>query len=158
MARRYAESTSVSSDKSIAEIKTILQRYGAIGFMYAETGTVAMVQFDASNRRVQFVLPLPDRKAKEFWYTPSRNTRRTEEQAYEAWEQSCRQRWRALALAIKAKLEAVASGITTFENEFLAHIVVPGTSDTVGKWISSQLATAYETGKMPPLLPMGTIQ
>ena len=42
-----------------------------------------------------------------------------------AWEQVCRQRWRALLLIIRAKLEAVASGITTLENEFLANIVLP---------------------------------
>lgn len=63
-----------------------------------------------------------------------------------------RQRWRALALVIKAKLEAVEAGITEFEEEFLAHIVLPN-GGTVGQFMLPQVATAYETGQMPPLLP-----
>jgi hypothetical protein len=63
------------------------------------------------------------------------------------------QRWRALALVIKAKLEAVAAGITTVEQEFLAHIVLPDGHTTVGTWMAPQLAAAYDAGTMPALLP-----
>ena len=38
----------------------------------------------------------------------------------ETHDQACRQRWRALLLVIKAKLEAVTAGISTVETEFLA--------------------------------------
>jgi hypothetical protein len=34
-------------------------------------------------------------------------------------------RWRALLLMIKAKVEAVESGVVTFEDEWLAHFVLP---------------------------------
>ncbi|WP_198651245.1 hypothetical protein [Salinicola sp. CPA57] len=68
-----------------------------------------------------------------------------------AWEQACRQRWRALALVIKAKLEAVESGITMFEEEFLAHIVLPN-GGTVGGWMLPQIKKSYDSGSMPPLL------
>lgn len=50
---------------------------------------------------------------------------RTAAAATKEYEQAGRQRWRALALVIKAKLEAVGTGIVTFEEEFLAHIVLP---------------------------------
>jgi hypothetical protein len=63
-----------------------------------------------------------------------------------------RQRWRALALAIKAKLEAVESGIATFEEEFMAYIVLPD-GQTVGEFLSPQIEAAYSSGRMPPLLP-----
>jgi hypothetical protein len=56
----------------------------------------------------------------------------------EAWEQACRSRWRALLLCIKAKLEACAVGITTFDSEFLAHIVT-GDGRTVAERIVPQL-------------------
>lgn len=105
-----------------------------------------------AGRRIRFELPLPDRNAREFTHTPSRNTARSSAQALEAWEQACRQRWRALSLAIKAKLEAVECGITDFESEFLAHIVLPS-GQTVGGWMLPQIAEAYETRSMPPLLP-----
>ena len=50
-------------------------------------------------------------------------------------EQACRQRCRALLLIIRAKLEAVESGMTTLESEFLANILLPD-GGTVGQWLS----------------------
>lgn len=151
---RYAAETEVSSDRSIMEIKSILQRYGATRFAYGEEEERAIVGFDCEGRRIRFVIPLPDRSADEFWMTPEKRRRRTPEAAAQAYEQATRQRWRALALVIKAKLEAVASGVAEFETEFLAHIVLPN-GGTVGDWARPQIRTAYETGTMPPLLGMG---
>jgi hypothetical protein len=150
-ARRYAAETSVSSEKSRAEIETTLRRYGASAFMYGTTDERAIVAFEAQGRRIKFELPMPDRKSREFWLSPGRRIQRTTEQAYAAWEQACRARWRALALCIKAKLEAVASGITEFESEFLAHIVLPN-GQTVGETTRPGIAAAYEGRPMPPLL------
>ena len=53
----------------------------------------------------------------------------------------------------KAKLEAVESEITTFEEEFLAHILLPD-GQTAGDYLLPQLERVYETGKMPTMLPM----
>jgi len=55
-------------------------------------------------------------------------------------------------LVIKAKLEAVETGITTFQDEFLAHIMLPDGS-TVSEFVGPQLEIAYENGEMPRLLP-----
>jgi hypothetical protein len=44
-------------------------------------------------------------------------------------------------------------GITTFEEEFLAHIVLPHGKGTVGGRLMPQIDKAYESDKMPPLLP-----
>lgn len=152
---QYAEKTSVPSDRSRAEIEKTLARYGADQFMYGWGIGEAVIAFRADGRNVKFVLPMPDRNAKEFTHTPSRGTRRTESQAAEAFEQAVRQRWRALTLVIKAKLEAVEAGITVFEDEFLAHIMLPDGS-TVGQWARPQLAIAYESNKMPALMPGGS--
>jgi len=54
-----------------------------------------------------------------------------------------------LALVVKAKLEAAASGIT----EFLGNIVVPGTSCTMGEFVKEDLRLAYKVGPMVPLPP-----
>jgi hypothetical protein len=53
---------------------------------------------------------------------------------------------------IKAKLEAVQAGIVTFEEEFLAHILLPS-GETVGEWATPQLEDIYEAGGMPEVLP-----
>lgn len=135
------------------EIKQTVTRYGASGFMFAESDTAAMVQFEAKGYRVRFIVPLPDKNAAEFRLSPGRKLTRTPEQRLAAWEQAGRQRWRALALVIKAKLEAVESGITEFQSEFLAHIVLPN-GQTVGEWALPQVDVAIENGTMPPMLPM----
>lgn len=54
--------------------------------------------------------------------------------------------------SIVAKLEAVEAGITEFEDEFLAHIVLPS-GNTVGNWVRPQIAKSYATGEMPLMLP-----
>lgn len=149
---RFAENTSVSVEKSRAEIEDILMRYGADGFSYATMNGIVQIEFLASERRVRFVLDLPRRDEKRFTHTPSRGNARTDAQAFAAWEQACRQSWRALALVIKAKLEAVESGISEFEEEFLAHVVLPN-GQTVGQWMRPQVEIAYATGNMPEFLP-----
>ncbi|WP_018865082.1 hypothetical protein [Thioalkalivibrio sp. ARh3] len=148
---RYAAQTDVTSDRSRAEIERILQRYNASSFMYGWEGDRAVVAFQMNDRRIRFDLPMPDRHSHLFTETDTGRAR-SESAAHKAWEQACRQRWRALALVIKAKLEAVESGITEFEGEFLAHIQLPD-GQTAGAWMRPQIERAYQTGEMPALLP-----
>ena len=152
---RYAENTTVTSEKSRAEIERTLSRYGADQFMYGWEAERAIIGFRMTDRQVRFVLDLPDRDAKEFTHTPSRGTRRTAGQAEGEWEKACRQRWRALALVVKAKLEAVDSGITEFEDEFGMHIVLPD-GRTVSQVVRPEIEQAYASGQMPAgLLAIG---
>lgn len=149
---KFAEKTTVSSEASRGEIERILMRYGAAGFMYGWQQDRAMIAFQMQGRHVRFLLPMPDKNDKRFMFSPARHVRRSPQAQLEAWEQACRQAWRALALVIKAKLEAVESGITVFEDEFLAHIQLPD-GGSVGDFMRPQIAHAYETGAMPQLLP-----
>lgn len=73
---------------------------------------------------------------------------------YKECEKEGRRRWRCLVIAIKAKLECVESGITTLEDEFMAHIVLPN-GQTVGHVMLPQINASYEDGEMPPLLGYG---
>ena len=148
----YSKDTKVTVDRSRVEIERTLQRYGASSFMYGWNEDAAVIAFEMAGRRIKFVLPLPDAGDPEFLCTPS-GRRRTQAQAEKEYEQAVRQRWRALALAIKAKLEMVESGITTLEQEFLAHIVLPS-GQSVGEWLAPQVERAYISGHMPALLPL----
>lgn len=150
--KRYAEGTSVSSEKSRAEIEKTLVRYGASAFMYGWDGPRAIIQFKAQGRYIRFVLPLPDMTSTEFTHTPGKGLPRSADQSAAAYEQAVRQRWRALTLVIKAKLEAVEAGIVEFEDEFLAHVVLPS-GETVSNWLRPQLALSYERGEVPKMLP-----
>ncbi len=148
---RYAAKTTVPSDRTRMEIERTLTRYGASAFMYGWHAGQAVIAFQAHSRQIRFHLPMPDRDSQEFTRTPT-GLRRSANAAAEAYDQALRSRWRALLLIIKAKLEAVESGITTFEDEFLAHTVITGNT-TVSDWLQPQIAQAYETGEMPSLMP-----
>ena len=146
---QYAKNTTVSSELSRIEIEKILIRYGADNFAYASGNGMALIGFVMYGRQVKFVLPMP--RLDEFSKTPTGRDR-TENSKYEAWEQACRQRWRALKLVIQAKLEAVECGISMFEDEFMANIVLPG-GQTVSDFMKPQIEKAYALGQPPQLLP-----
>ena len=147
----YARNTTVSAIRTRNEIEETLERYGANGFAYATQGNLATVIFVMEKRRIRFVLELTDPEA--FRYTNHSPPRERSARAqHEAYDQACRQRWRALLLVIKAKLEAVTAGISTVETEFLANIVLPDNT-TAGEWMLPQIDRAYRTSAMPPLLP-----
>jgi len=148
---QFAASTSVSASASRDEIERTLTRYGADQFLYGWQDESAMVGFRMEGRHVKFVLAMPARDDRRF--THHSRGARTADAAAKEWDQAVRQRWRALALVIKAKLEAVESGISVFEDEFLANIVLPS-GESAGDWMRPQIAEAYRIGTMPALLPM----
>lgn len=139
----YAVNTSVPIERSQNEIKKILQKYGATGFVYGENGPTAVVGFEMAGRRIKFILPMPV-------HMKERNKKNILLSRVQV-DQLARSRWRCLVLAIKAKLECVESGITTLEQEFMAHIVLPNGS-TVGQVMTPQIESSYKSGNMPPLL------
>lgn len=130
---KYAERTEVPAAKTRMDIEKILQKYGATGFLcgWLDDGT-AGVMFQMNNRHIRFTLKMPPQDAK-------------------AVEQQVRQKWRALFLVIKAKLEAVESEIEEFDEAFLGQIVLPDKA-TVFQHMGQQLELTYERGDMPPLL------
>jgi hypothetical protein len=146
---RYAEATNVSSETSRAEIERTLTRYGADAFHYGWSAGRAVIGFVADGRQIRFELPLPDRNSSEFTETPTGRAR-TESAAAKEYEQAVRQRWRALGLMVKAKLEAVEAGIVTFEDEFLPHTVMPD-GRTVAQQIGAEVERAYASGDVAPL-------
>jgi len=133
----YAEKTGVAVEKSRMEIERLLQRKKAAQYVTAvdHEKRLAVVQFKLSNRLIRFDLMLPDYPK----YTSQTNLRK--------YEQAERQKWRALLLVLKAKMEAIESGISTLDSEFLAHMVIPGMGGrTVGEYIAPQLERVYEHG------------
>lgn len=150
----YAAETSVPVDRSQREIEDLVRKRGAVGFMRGELEGRAVVAFQLKDRRVQFELPLP--RAEEFSHVErrGRKVKAAPHQVEQLVGQAERARWRALALAIKAKLVSVETGVESFEEAFLAQIVVPG-HGRFGNWAIPAIAEAYGSGKLPPLLPAG---
>lgn len=101
----YAESTRVPVERTRLEIERILDKYEAshYGVAFDRERNRARVQFQVADRRIRFELALP----------PSEHS------------QQVRSAWRCLLMCIKAKLESVERGIETFDEAFLAHMVMP---------------------------------
>lgn len=131
----YAMKTAVPVNQSRREIERTLERYGASHFAYGTSPGIAVVMFEANRRRIRFTLPLIARRDAS-----------AAEQA-----QFTRTRWRCLLLSIKAKLETVESGISSFETEFMPFTVLPN-GQTAGDYALPFIKEAYESKKMPPLL------
>lgn len=151
---KFAAATSVSSETSKTEIERTVRRYGATGFTSGWQDNMAAVGFVIEGRKVRFRMQLPDPADDRFcrYLRGSVAYNRDAAAAHKLWEQACRQKWRALALVIKAKLEAVDAGISIVQDEFLANIVMSD-GRTVGETIHRQIALEYETGKITNLMP-----
>lgn len=144
-AAAFAAGTKVPVERSKTEIERMLTRKGAIRFMSGWQGDSAAIMFELRGVHVRFTLAMPKAEDPRFQKIAKGSLG-------DAIEAERRRLWRALTLVIKAKLEAVESGIVSFESEFLAQIVVPGGA-TFGEWAHPQIAKAYKDGMaMPPLL------
>lgn len=147
MAGKFAKNTHVSIERSQEQIKSVLRKYEADGIgTWEERGKAAM-QFIIGGLKVHIEVSLPLSTDTEFHQTDT-GRERGGVAAHKAYEQAVRQRWRALLLAIQAKLEAVETGISTLEKEFLSYIVL-GDGQTVGDHLLPGLAAAAEKGIMP---------
>lgn len=147
----YAKGTVVTRAKSRAEIEENLERFGAGGFMSGQDGRNVVVAFKARNRQIMFRLTMPDPAEGRFTLTDAGKPR-TETSAATFYDAEVRRLWRSLSMSIKAKPVSVEDGIETFEQAFLAHVVMPD-GLTLSDHVTGRIALAYETGQMPPLLP-----
>lgn len=149
----YAEGTSVTVEKSKGELERVIRAHGGVNFgtMSLDDEGVALVYFTLgklpNQRQVRLKLPLPKLGDVRKQYVP--RTKKTPEQR---WEQACRERWRLLVMVVKAKLELIALGGASVDQEFLASIALPD-GKTVLELIASAVGEAYATGKMPMLGP-----
>ncbi len=130
----YAEKTRVPVSQSRAEIEKLLERHKAKQYGTAVDYDLqkARVQFRLDDRVIRFTITLPNEKKLG---------------RAERYERAERQIWRALLLVIKAKLESVENQIESFEEAFMAHIVMPN-DQTVAEIIRPQIAESYKSGKM----------
>ena len=148
--RRYARSTEVTSDRTLTQIKALVEKFGADGFMFGTKGKQATLGFTYHGRSVRWDLIMPDPEDNEFTETPT-GLERSESSARKAWEQACRAKWRGLFLLIKALLNAVEEGLIPFDRAFFYDIVTP-TGKTIGQQIHPQVHKMIESGQGGPLL------
>ena len=152
----FAKGTVVPVERTRAEIEKTIMNYGADEFSSGFMNGQAAIQFRVRERRVRFVLDLPNQdwarkqvmsQKRPRWYNASSIPATILAPLVDAEH---RLRWRCLLLAIKAKLEIVDSGIATFDEEFLAHIVIDDGQDQRTVY---ERVVALTAGGGRPLLP-----
>lgn len=150
---RFAAETSVSPERSQEQIRSTLRKYGAgrFGLMEDPEGESAVI-FEIKGLTVRIGVPMPDRAELSLYrHASGKMVPRTASAAASAYDQAVKQRWRALLLAIKAKLEAVECGISTLEREFLPFVVMPD-GRVLADHVLPALGQMVVDGKMPKLL------
>lgn len=140
IAVRYAADTDVPVERSKHQIERLLREHGAEAYHTGWDASRDVIEFGWDQRQIRFVLPRPN---KDPFLLTAQGRKRTPKQVTQAIEQADRQRWRALYLVIRAKLEAVEAGIAIFEEEFMAFIVVPGRNQTLGEILVPQITTGH---------------
>lgn len=121
----YASGTVVTERESRTELVGLLERHECSDVQCGlNQKGAAVVKFTYRGRMVRLLVPMPE----------SGNRERP-------------RRWRVLILLLKAKLEAVSSGISTFDAEFLSYIAMPG-GVTVGQMMATKVSEAYEAGRV----------
>ncbi|MEO0782524.1 MAG: hypothetical protein AAFZ46_12250 [Pseudomonadota bacterium] len=126
----YAEKTKVPVSQSKGDIEKLVNKYSRdqrADFAIMQRGAAVQIAFVLCDRNILFRMLVPEDPQQE------------------------RSMWRALLLTIKGKLESAERGIETFEDAFLANIVMPD-----GRTVSETTLPAIESsyrGNDVPLLP-----
>ena len=143
----FAEKTDVPLERSIAEIIGMLRKAGAQRIAQYEEPDRFTIFFHMADRYVQFRVPLVTE-----YRGPSRHGNGAPVDRQKWIDQRNRQKGRALMLVIKAKLESVESQVETFEEAFLANVVMADGA-TLYERISDRIQIEYEQGTPQPMLP-----
>ena len=125
----YAVKTKVPVYQTKMEIEKMVKKAGAEGFGLMELKGRVQIAFQMNRRNIMFRVMVPENDP-----------------------QGERSMWRALSLTIKGKLESWERGIETFEEAFLANIVMPD-GRTVADHAAPAIESGYSSGKSVPLLP-----
>ncbi len=121
---KYAARTSISVERSKAELEKTIKRWGADEYRagWSARAKSELIDFSYENCSIRMHMTMTDD------------------------EQENRRRWRSMVLVVKAKLESVETGISTFQEEFMAHIVMAN-GKTLAENIMPRLLEAAQSGK-----------
>ena len=161
---RFAAGTKVSVEKSRVELEMLLSKHGAPkrAVLVDDETCSARVVFRLDGRDYCVVVPMPKpedvvpQKSSDQppgWWKWGREKR-------EGWckkehEQRTRERWRQLLLIVRAKFEAIASGLSTAEHEFLADMMLPSGQPLLERLLPELRSIEVRDPSAPLLLGQG---
>ncbi len=139
--KKFAEGTQVSVRDTKSHIEHELQKYGITEVLVGFAQGKAMVTFAFKQEEPKF-----ERTIRLWFLAPEQGYTESDS----AHDRELRRLWRCLFLTLKAKLESYHSGIESFDEAFLPHIVTP--SGTVGDQIIPKMQNLI-AGEDVPLIP-----
>lgn len=141
----YAATTKVPVAKTRVEIETLLERIGCTqrGCVVDDTEQRAVVGFVLAGAKYRIEVPLPTVERRSILTTGPAIDRVLREH-----QQATRSRWRGVLLLLKAKVEAVRLGLSSYEKEFMADLVLPN-----GHTVQEALPVLLNNGWRGPVLP-----
>ncbi|MDR6622390.1 hypothetical protein [Sinomonas atrocyanea] len=137
MRSNYIRGASVTCSASQAEIQTMLASAGATGIRFASERGKTRITFRSGGHHFLLALPAATSDLPHA-------------------QEAARRGWRQLSALVQAKLDAVDAGITTFDEEFLAYMVMPGGA-TVFQAVAPGIAAAYAAAAPPSAAPPGAL-
>lgn len=134
---RYAKNTTVPVARSKQKIEEVLEAFGITEYFTGRSLRGDGIGFKYEGRVYKKNVPLPEK---------------TENMTEKQYQQALRRRWRVLYMTIKMKLEEIAEGVTSFEDQFLAQMSLPDGS-TIGEFMKlPENVKRLEKTQMPKLL------
>lgn len=134
---KYAKNTTVPVARSRAKIQELLKNWGINEFFFGTSPRGEGIGFKYNERVYRHNVPTP---------------KRTEDMTDRQYDQKIRQRWRILYMSLKMKLEQVADGGISFEDQFLAQMCLPDKT-TVAQYMQlPENIDRLQKSRMPKLL------
>lgn len=150
----YAAGTSVPVERSKLELDRVLSKAGATSRMTGSDDVCgfAFVAFVLEKHQIRLRIPMPKRDERKFTHRSDHvySAHRSSVQGDKMHAQACRERWRCLILLVKAKLEAIAMGVSTAEREFMADLFLAN-----GRTLHEELAAQLQEGASGGPLMLG---
>ena len=134
---KYAKNTTVPASKSKVQVQELLVNYGIDEFFFGTSPRGDGIGFKYEGRVYKHNVPMPDH-----------DDYATDKQ----YEQAVRQRWRIFYMSLKMKLEEIQSGGMTFEDQFLAMMVLPDGTTVSDFMRLPENVAMLQKSKMPRLL------
>lgn len=128
----YAKNTAVPIDRSMNQIRIMLQKEGCEAVAIAEAGNRAMVQFVFESMSYKFHIDYPTDKDLEIKCTPA-GKERSPSQIVQEIDKEKRRLWRSMNLYIKAAIEAHQNGIINLKRSLMGNIVLESGQTLYGK-------------------------
>ena len=98
--------------------RRLLVEHNVTVFGYERRDDFAIVRFVMNDQRLRLIVKMPDWEDPAYRLTPAQHQIRSVEQRRKLYWADVRRTWAGMRALIAAKLEGIALGITTFEEEF----------------------------------------